>query len=92
MLNIDPRWFTVNRQATTPSKRIGTTALAGDVARKRKQAPVVDPCGHEQMDPRLERAVDHPNMTPELATAHSRQKTCLDYRTETEIVSDGDEG
>lgn len=45
----------------------------------------------EQMGPRLERAVDHPNMTPELVEELSRQKR-LNYRIETEIVNREDEG
>lgn len=45
----------------------------------------------EQMVPNLERALDHPDMTPELAETLSTQKVRLDYRIETDIVINGDE-
>lgn len=64
--------------------RLGEKTEAGDISETHEFT--------EQMGPRLERAVDHPNMTPELVEALSRQKTRLDYRIETEIVSSGDEG
>lgn len=45
----------------------------------------------EQMLPNLERALDHPDMTPELAETLSTQKVRLDYRIETDLVINGDE-
>ena len=44
----------------------------------------------EQMLPNLERALDHPDMTLELAEILSTQKVRLDYRIETDIVINGD--
>lgn len=43
----------------------------------------------EQMVPNLERALDHPDMTPKLAETLSTQKVRLDYRIETDVVING---
>ena len=43
----------------------------------------------DEMVPNLQRAMDHPDMTPELAEILSTQKVQLDYRIETDIRVNG---
>lgn len=73
-----------------PSEKICTTASAGN-GEKTKAGAIDRACEFtKQMVPNLEHALDHPDMTEELAKILSTNNVQLDYRIETDIHINGD--